>query len=171
MLAAQLRAPGFRASEPGYDPEQVRDHLALVHGLVATLEHRIEEASGAAQAAEAAARRAEADTVVDPDDELLAVVFDGQRRADDLLAQAEAEAVRVLREADARVAELRDERELQRLRLDAEAARQRLAETQAAVEAADDDLRTVAEAVRRCREAVGDRLAAALADLAEMEHA
>ena len=173
VLAAQLRSPGFRSAEPGYDPEHVRDHLVRVHDFVALLEQRIEETSAAAVASEAKALRAEAESPApEPDDdELLALVFEGQRRADELVATAEAEAARLRREADDRIAVLCDQREVERLRAAVDEARQRLADTQAAVVQADDDLRAAADATRRCRTTIGDRLAAALADLAEMEHA
>ena len=173
VLAAQLRSPGFRATEPGYDPDQVRDHLAAVAGIVTVLERRIEQTLAEAEAAESSAVRAEAHSPAPPvdDDELLTAVFEGQRRADEVVAHAEAEAVRLRREADERIAVLCDETELQRLRAAVDEARERLAETQAAVVQADDDLQTAAEETRRCRTVIGDRLAAALADLAEMEHA
>lgn len=173
VLAAQLRSPGFRATEPGYDPDQVRDHLAVAAGVVTTLERRIDHTLREAAAAEAAAARAEEDSPAPAvgDDELLAAVFEGQRRADDLAAQAEAEVARLQWEADERIAALRDETEIERLRAAVEQARQRLADSQAAVAQAHDDLEAAAEATRRCRTLIGDRLAAALADLAEMEHA
>lgn len=168
VLAAQLRSPGFRTAPSGYDPDHVRDHLAAVHGLVATLERRADELDREVAAAEAAAARAEASAPAPPaaeDDELLAAVFEGQRRADELLARAEAEADRLLRQADARVAELRDDSEVRRLRHAVDAARQRWSDTHAAVEQAEDDLRTVAEATRRCRSVVRERLDAALRDI------
>ena len=173
VLAAQLRSPGFRATEPGYDPDQVRDHLAVVAGIVTTLERRIERTSAEADAAEVAAARAEVHSpapAVD-EDELLGAVFEGQRRADDLLARAEVEAARLRRQADERIAALRDETEIERLRAAVDEARQRLADSRAALAQAHDDLDEAAEATRRCRTLIGDRLAAALADLAEMEHA
>lgn len=173
VLAAQLRSPGFRATERGYDPDHVRDHLAVVAGIVTTLERRIDQARAEAVAAESAAARAEAHSpapAVD-DDELLAAVFEGQRQADDLMARAEAEAARLRRQADERVAALCDETEVERLRTAVDEARRRLADSQAAVAQAGDDLEAAAEATRRCRTLIGDRLAAALADLAEMEHA
>lgn len=171
MLAAQLRSPGFRSTEPGYEPDDVLGHLASVHELVVGLERRIDQVRAQARAAEAAAERAEAHATVPApdDDELLTVVFEGQRRADDLLAAAEHQAVTLEREADARIAELRDDSEVRRLAAAVEATRGRLERTQEALRQADDDLRTVAEATRRCRETIGDRLAAALADLTAME--
>lgn len=173
VLAAQLHSPGFRATEPGYDPDHVRDHLAVVSGIVATLERRIADTLSAAAAAESAAVRAEvaAPAPAVDDDELLSAVFEGQRQADEIVERGEAEAVRLVREANQRIAELRDETELDRLRNAVDEARRQVAETQAAVAQADDDLRTAAEATRQCRTAIGDRLAAALSDLAEMEHA
>lgn len=168
VVAAQLRSPGFRTAASGYDPDHVRDHLAAVHGVVATLERRIDDLSREVATAEAAARRAEADAPAAPaaeDDELLQAVFEGQRQADELLSRAEAEAARLAREADARVAVLRDDSEVRRLAAAVEAARRQWDDMHAAAEQAEDDLRTTAEATRRCRSVIRERLDAALRDI------
>lgn len=168
VLAEQLRSPGFRTVDGGYDSEAVRDHLVLAHGLITRLERDVEEFQARALAAEAAADTAEAHAPPAPsaeDDELLRVVFEGQARADALLAAAEAEAARLAAAADERVAALRDDTELARLRALAAERAAAAARVQEAVAAAEDDLRAVAEATDACRRVVGDRLAAALADL------
>jgi hypothetical protein len=171
MLAAQLRSPGFRSAEPGYEPEDVLDHLAVVHDLVTGLQQRLADTTARAAAAEEAAARAEAHAPVpDPDDdELLAVVFEGQRTADDLVASAEERAAAIGREADARIAELRDDREVRRLTAAVEETRRQVDETLDAVRQLDDDLRSTAEATRHCRAVVDERLGAALAFLADIE--
>jgi hypothetical protein len=171
VLAAQLRSPGFRTAPSGYDPDHVRDHLAAVHGIFSTLERRVHDLTREVVAAEAAAARAEAAAPAPPaaeDDELLAVVFEGQRRADQVLAEAEAEAARLAREADARIADLRDDSEVRRLRDAVEVARARWSELDAAAEQGRDDLRTVAEATRRARSLLRERLDAALRDITLM---
>lgn len=170
VLAEQLRAPGFRTAERGYDREHVRDHLAVAHALVTQLERQMAEIEWRAEQAEVRATQAEAGVDVPPpqEDELLTVVFDGQRRADELLADAEATAHRLLREADERVAALRDDSEVRRLGALAEERALTLARTEDTVAAIEDDLHVTGEATRACWEAIGDRLAAALADLQEM---
>jgi predicted nucleic acid-binding Zn-ribbon protein len=170
VLAEQLRAPGFRTVERGYDQESVRDHLAVAHALVTQLERAVVELERRADDLEGRVARAEAGMPVpEPeDDELLAVVFDGQRRADELAADAEAAAVRVLQEADERVAALRDDSERRRLAALVEERQAALAEVEEVVAGIEDDLHVTGEATRACREAIGDRLAAALADLREM---
>jgi hypothetical protein len=168
VLAAQLRSPGFRTVASGYDPDHVRDHLAAVHGVVATLERRIDDLARDVAAAEAAARRAEADAPAPPaagDDELLTAVFEGQRQADEILARAAAAAARLAAEADARVAALRDDSEVRRLGAAVEAARGQWSAVHEAAEQAEDDLRTAAEATRRCRTVIRERLDAALRDI------
>ncbi|HEX2038417.1 MAG TPA: hypothetical protein VHF47_01660 [Acidimicrobiales bacterium] len=170
VLAEQLRAPGFRTVERGYDQDGVRDHLAVAHALVTQLERAVADTERRAQEAEVRAARAEAGADVPSahDDELLSVVFDGQRRADELVADAEVAAARVLREADERVAALRDDSEVRRLEAAAEERRAALARTEDEAAGLEDDLHVTGEATRACREAIGDRLAAALADLREM---
>lgn len=170
VLAAQLRSPGFRRTEPGYDPDQVVDHLGAVHSLIVGLERRADDLAAAVARAEADAIRAEADAPPPSldDDELLKVVFEGQRQADELLARAEADAARLAAQADARIAELRDDRELRRLAAAVDEARQRWTALREAISAAEDDLRTVDEATRRCRTVIDERLTAALLDLAVM---
>jgi hypothetical protein len=170
VLAEQLRAPGFRTAERGYEQEKVRDHLAVAHALVTQLERQIEEIEWRAEQAEARAAQAEAGVDVPPpqEDELLTVVFDGQRRADQLLADAEATVHRLAREADERVAALRDDSEVRRLEALAEERRLSLERSEEAVAAIEDDLHVSGEATRACREAIGDRLAAALEDLRDM---
>lgn len=170
VLAAQLRSPGFRRAEPGYDPDQVVDHLGAVHSLIVGLERRTDELAAAVAQAEAAAARAEAEAPPPSldDDELLKAVFEGQRQADELLARAEAEADRLAAQADARIAELRDDRELRRLAAAVDEARQRWTALREATTAAEDDLRTVDQATRRCRAVIDERLTAALLDLAVM---
>lgn len=170
VLAAQLRSPGFRRTEPGYDPDQVVDHLAAVHALIIDLERRADDLTAAVAQAEAAAIRAEAEAPPPSldDDELLKVVFEGQHQGDELVARAEAEAHRLAAQADARIAELRDDRELRRLAAAVDEARQRWMALREAVAAAEDDLHTVDEATRRCRGVIDERLTAALLDLAVM---
>lgn len=142
----------------------------MAHGLVTRLEGDVEDFQTRARTAEEAAARAEAtaDLPAPEDDELLLVVFDGQRRADALVEAAEAEAARIHRAADDRIAVLRDDAEVVRLRA---LVAERAGATAAAVEAvaaAEDDLRAVAEATEACRRVVGDRLAAVLDDLRRM---
>lgn len=170
VLAEQLRAPGFRTAERGYDQESVRDHLAVAHALVTQLERQVKEIEWRAEQAEARAAHAEAGVDVPPpqEDELLTVVFDGQRRADQLLADAEATVHRLARQAEERVAALRDDSEVRRLEALAEERRLSLERTEEAVAAIEDDLHVSGEATRACREAIGDRLAAALEDLRDM---
>lgn len=170
VLAAQLRSPGFRRAEPGYDPDEVVDHLAAVHSLVVALEQRTDELTAAVAQAEAVAARAETDAPPPSldDDELLKAVFEGQRQADELTARAEAEAARLERQADARIAELRDDRDLRRLAAAVDEARQRWTALRDAVAEAEDDLRSVDEATTRCRAVIDERLTAALLDLAVM---
>lgn len=170
VLAEQLRAPGFRTAERGYDQESVRDHLAVAHALVTQLEREVDECEWRADQAETRAGQAEAgiDVPSPQEDELLTVVFEGQRRADELSAEAEATAHRLLRQADERVAALRDAGELRRLEAAAEERRLALERTEEAVATIEDDLHVTGEATRACREAIGDRLTAALADLQQM---
>lgn len=170
VLAAQLRSPGFRTAEPGYEPDQVRDHLALTLEIVDGLERRLAEVVSRTRTAEEAAARAEAQstTPAPDDDELLTVVFEGQRQADRLVADAEERATTLQRQADERIAELRDDSEVRRLAAAADDTRRRLLEAQAALEQVDDDLRAAAEATRQCRAAIRERLGAALADLSDM---
>ncbi|MBW3667629.1 MAG: hypothetical protein KY443_00330 [Actinobacteria bacterium] len=170
VLAAQLRSPGFRRTEPGYDPDQVVHHLGAVHALVVELERRSDDLAAAVAHAEAAAIRAEAEAPPPSldDDELLQVVFDGQRRADELLARAEAEAARLGDQADARIAELRDDRELRRLAAAVEEARRQWTALREAITEAEDDLHAVDVATTRCRAVIDERLTAALLDLAVM---
>lgn len=170
VLAEQLRAPGFRTAERGYDQDGVRDHLAVAHALVTQLERRIAETLARVDEVEARVAEAEATAAPPPveEDELLAVVFEGQRRADQLLVDAENTVTRLARETEARIAELRDTSERERLRALADAHRADLDATEAAVRELDQDLHVTGEAVLACREAVGDRLAAALTHLASM---
>jgi len=167
VVAERLRAPGFRTVQRGYDPDNVRDHLAVAHALVTQLERQVVETERRADALEAQAARAE--VPVSEDDELLAVVFDGQRRADELVADAEATAAQLLRAADERVAELRDDSEVRRLRAEVEERQAALERTEDVVAEAEDDLHVTGEATRATLDAIGDRLAAALNDLREME--
>lgn len=170
VLAEQLRAPGFRTADRGYDPASVHDHLAAELAALTQLERRVEETTARAVAAEAAAVRleAEADTPPAGEDELLTVVFDGQRQADAVVAEAEADATRRRQEADERIAALRDDSEVRRLRVLVEERRAQLAATSAAAARTEDDLVAAAAATRACRETVGERLAAAAAGLRAM---
>ena len=170
VLAEQLRAPGFRTVERGYEQDGVRDHLAVAHALVTQLERRIAEATARADDLEARVAEVEATGTTPPpeEDELLSVVFDGQRRADQLLVDAENTVARLAREAEERIAELRDETERERLRALLVERREELRHTEEAVRALDDDLHVTGEATRACREAIGERLATALTHLTTM---
>jgi cell division septum initiation protein DivIVA len=170
VLAEQLRAPGFRTADRGYDQDGVRDHLAVVHALVTQVERRIAETERRADDLEARVVEVEAVNAAPPpeEDELLAVVFDGQRRADQLLVDAENTVARLTRDTEARIAELRDETERERLRALVAAKQEELEHTEAAVRTLEDDLHVTGEATRACREAVGDRLAEALTHLTSM---
>jgi hypothetical protein len=170
VLAEQLRAPGFRTAQHGYDQDGVRDHLAVAHALVTQLERRLADTSARADALEAQVAEVEATHSAPPpeEDELLAVVFDGQRRADQLLVDAENTVARLARETDARIAELRDETERERLRALAAERQAELEHTEEAIRGLEDDLHVTGEATRACREAVGEQLAAALTHLTTM---
>lgn len=166
-----IASPAFRTAEPGYEPDEVDEHVAVVREVVVDLERRVDEVTAQALAAEAAAARAEAHATVPApaDDELLTVVFDGQRQADDLLARAEEQAAARHREADLRIAELRDDSEVRRLTAAVDDTRRRLHDAREALRRVDEDLRVTAEATRQCHTVVDQRLAAAMADLAETE--
>ena len=170
VLAEQLRVPGFRTAERGYDQESVRDHLAVAHALVTQLERDVIDVEARAERAEARAAHAEAGVDAPPpeEDELLAVVFDGQRRADQLLADAEATVARLRHESDERIAALRDDSEVRRLRAEVEERQSALERVEETVAGIEDDLHVTGEATRACREAIGDCLAAALDDLRDM---
>ena len=172
VLAAQLHAPGFRIAEPGYEPDGVNQQLVRIHGMVEALERQVAEVTAQARAAEEAAARAEAHAPAPApdDDELLAAVFEGQRRADDLLAAAEDRVVQLRRAADDRIAALLDDSEVRRLATAVDETRRRLDETRDALDRVEGDLWAATEATRRCRVVIGDRLAAAMADLMAMEH-
>jgi hypothetical protein len=151
----------------GYDEDAVRDHLTTAHGLITRLERDVDEFEARAVAAEQAAARAEAAVPVPTveNDELLRAVFDGQARADALVAAAEAEAARIEQEADERIAVLRDDTEVALLRARVADRTEALADLEERVAAAEDDLGAAAAATEECRRVVGERLAAALRDL------
>lgn len=170
VLSEQLRAPGFRTAGRGYDQDGVRDHLAVAHALVTQLERRRAEVLARAAEVEVRLAEVEATTASTPpeEDELLNVVFEGQRRADQLLVDAENTVARLARETEEHIAELRDETERQRLRALVEERRAELDRTESAVRDLEDDLHVTGEATLACREAIGDRLAAALIHLTSM---
>lgn len=166
-----IASPAFRTAEPGYEPDEVDGHVAVAREVVADLQRRVHEVTERARAAEAAAIQAESHATVPApaDDELLTVVFKGQRQADDLLARAEEQAAARHHEADLRIAELRDDSEVRRLTAAVDDTRRRLHDAREALRRVDDDLRAAAEATRRCHTVLDERLAAAMADLADTE--
>lgn len=173
-LAEQLREPLFRTEEEGYDPLDVRAFLDEVAARLAVLEARVAKAEARADKAErrlASARRFVSNRGPIPDADTGAlddVVMAGQRRAEQVVIDAENEVVRLRDEAARRVAEAREAVDDPRLRAELDEQRQSLKAQQENCHLAQADLETVDSAVQDARRALLSGLQHELEELAAM---
>lgn len=174
-LAEQLREPLFRSDESGYDPLDVRAFLDEVGARLAVLEARVAKAEARAERAErrlASARRyaraqSGGSSLSDPA-VLDEVVLAGQRRAEEVVAHAELEAVRLREEGVSRAAAARASTTDVEMRTRVDEARTGLRAVQELAHRQQDDLETVDRAVRAGREELLAGLARELDELAAM---
>lgn len=173
-LAEQLREPVFRTDEAGYDPLDVRAFLDEAAARLAVLEARVAKAEARAEKAErrlASARRfaSSRGPGAEPDTGALdEVVMAGQRQAEQMVIDAEAEVVRLRQEAVARVAEARQAVDDPRLRAELDEQRQSLRAQTENCHLAQADLETVGHAVQDARRALLSGLQHELEELATM---
>jgi cell division septum initiation protein DivIVA len=173
-LAEQLREPVFRTEEAGYDPLDVRAFLDEAAARLAVLEARVAKAEARAEKAErrlASARRfaASRELAIEPDTGALdEVVMAGQRQAEQLVVEAEAEVVRLREEAAARVAEAKQAVDDPRLQTELDEQRQALRVQQENCHLAQADLETVGGAVQDARRELLSGLQHELEELAAM---
>lgn len=174
-LAEQLREPLFRSADSGYDPLDVRAFFDEVAARLAVLESRVAKAEARADKAErrlASARRfvranGGGASLSDPgvlDD----VVMAGQRQAEDVVAAAEMEAVRLREEGVARAAAARASVDDGPMRTRVDEARAGLRGVQDLCRRHEDDLEDVDRAVRAGRHELLSGLDRELAELAAM---
>lgn len=173
-LAEQLREPLFRSDESGYDPLDVRAFLDEAAARLAVLEARVAKAEARAEKAE---RRLESawrfvksgGVVLDADTGVLDdVVMAGQHRAEQIVADAEAEVIRLRQEAVQRVAESTQAIDDPRLRTELDEQRQSLRSQLETCHVAQADLETVDRAVQSARRDLLSELERELAELASM---
>jgi DivIVA domain-containing protein len=172
-LAAQLRDPLFRTSESGYDPDHVGAFLDEIAARLAVLEDRVASAEARAERAErrlAAARRyaAGADGAGSDTGVLDEVVFAGQQRAEEIVAESAVEAERLRAEAVARVAAAKQSVDDPALRAELDEQRHRLRRQLESCHHRQADLEVVDRAVQGARGSILADLERELAELAAM---
>jgi len=176
-LASQLHEPPFRTAEAGYDQADVDGFLSEVAARLNVLEARVAAAEQRAEVAEASLARARwragqesgatVESPVPSGAELAGAIRAGERRADEVRAEAARRVEQVRADAEARVVEFHRDAKLPDLRTRMALLRDEAAVITARRDAARESMDAAMAAVTSARGQILGGIDAALVDLKE----